>query len=218
MVVVDELADIRLFAPAEVEDSITRIAQMSRATGIHMVLATQRPSVDIITGLIKANVPCRIAFAVSSQVDSRVILDTQGAEKLLGRGDMLYLPPEQAKPMRIQGAFISDKGINSLVAFMKNQGVKPQYTEEVTEMSKHTPGVAGAGGNVDDLFKQAVEIVCTNDKASASLLQRRLSIGYARAARILDQLEESGVVGPADGSKPREVLIKSPEEVLGPAS
>jgi len=219
VVVVDELADIMLFAPAEVEDSITRIAQMSRATGIHMILATQRPSVDIITGLIKANVPCRIAFAVSSQVDSRVILDTQGAEKLLGRGDMLYLPPEQAKPMRIQGAFISDKGISSLVSYMKNQGVKPQYTEEVTEMPR--PGSTNVGGvasDVDDLFKQAVTIVCTNDKASASLLQRRLSIGYARAARILDQLEESGVVGPADGSKPREVLIKSPEEILGPAS
>jgi S-DNA-T family DNA segregation ATPase FtsK/SpoIIIE len=218
VVVVDELADIMLFAPAEVEDSITRIAQMSRATGIHMILATQRPSVDIITGLIKANVPCRIAFAVSSQVDSRVILDTQGAEKLLGRGDMLYLPPEQAKPMRIQGAYISDKGILSLVAYLKNQGVKPQYTEEVTEMPKAGAISAGGVGEVDDLFRQAVETVCMHDKASASLLQRRLSIGYARAARILDQLEESGVVGPADGAKPREVLIKNPEEVLGQAS
>ena len=188
---------------------------MSRATGIHMVLATQRPSVDIITGLIKANIPCRIAFAVASQVDSRVILDTQGAEKLLGRGDMLYLPPEQAKPIRIQGAFVSDSDINSLVSFLKNQGVTPQYTEEVTTMSKKgVTTIAGVEGEMDEYFKNAVEVVCQYDRASASLLQRRLSIGYARAARILDQLEAAGVVGPADGSKPREVIIRSPEEVL----
>ena len=212
---IDELADIMLFSPVEVEDSITRIAQMSRATGIHMVLATQRPSVDIITGLIKANIPCRIAFAVASQVDSRVILDTQGAEKLLGRGDMLYLPPEQAKPIRIQGAFVSDSDINSLVSFLKNQGVTPQYTEEVTTMSKKgVTTIAGVEGEMDEYFKNAVEVVCQYDRASASLLQRRLSIGYARAARILDQLEAAGVVGPADGSKPREVIIRSPEEVL----
>jgi S-DNA-T family DNA segregation ATPase FtsK/SpoIIIE len=213
---IDELADIMLFSPVEVEDAITRIAQMSRATGIHMVLSTQRPSVDVITGLIKANIPARIAFAVASQVDSRVILDTQGAEKLLGRGDMLYLPPDQAKPLRIQGAFLSDKDINSLAGFLKNQGVTPQYTEEVTSMPK--PGttlVAGVDGDLDENFKAAVELVCQYDKASASLLQRRLSVGYARAARIIDQLEATGVVGPADGSKPREVLIKGPEEILG---
>lgn len=218
VIVIDELADIMLFAPSEVEDSITRIAQMSRATGIHMVLATQRPSVDVITGLIKANIPSRIAFAVSSQVDSRVILDGQGAEKLLGKGDMLYLPPDQAKPMRIQGAFVADPDIHALVTYIKNQGVAPQYTEEVTSMPK--PGstsVPGMTGDVDDLFKESVEIVCQSDKASASLLQRRLSIGYARAARILDQLEAAGVVSPPDGSKPRDVLIQNPESLFGQA-
>lgn len=216
VLVIDELADIMLFAPVEVEDCITRIAQMSRATGIHMVLATQRPSVDVITGLIKANIPSRIAFAVSSQVDSRVILDGQGAEKLLGKGDMLYLPSDAAKPTRIQGAWASDKDINSLIDFVRNQGVAPQYTEEVTSMPKSSgPGMSGSDGAVDDLFRQAVEVVCQYDRASASLLQRRLSVGYARAARIIDQLESAGVIGPADGSKPREVLTRNPEEVLG---
>jgi len=219
VLVIDELADIMLFSPVEVEDAITRIAQMSRATGIHMVLATQRPSVDVITGLIKANIPCRIAFAVASQVDSRVILDTQGAEKLLGRGDMLYLPPEQAKPIRIQGAFVSDKEINALVAFLKNQGVTPQYTEEVTTMTKAgVAAVPGVGGEMDPLFTEAVREVCQYERASASLLQRRLSIGYARAARIIDQLEAAGVVSPAEGSKAREVLIRNAEEFLASSS
>lgn len=215
VLVIDELADIILFSPVEVEDAITRIAQMSRATGIHMILATQRPSVDVITGLIKANIPCRIAFAVSSQVDSRVILDTQGAEKLLGRGDMLYLPPEQAKPIRIQGAFVSDKETAGLATFLKNQGVTPQYTEEVTSMTKSgAPSVPGIDGDVDEHFQEAVRLVCQYDRASASLLQRRLSVGYARAARIIDQLEAAGVVGQADGSKPREVLVQNAEEFL----
>jgi S-DNA-T family DNA segregation ATPase FtsK/SpoIIIE len=213
VLIIDELADIMLYSPVEVEDAITRIAQMSRATGIHMVLSTQRPSVDVITGLIKANIPCRIAFAVASQVDSRVILDGQGAEKLLGRGDMLYLPPEQAKPVRIQGAFVSDRDMNALVSFLKTQGVEPQYAEEVTTMTKSgAPTVAGVGGEVDELFKNSVEVVCQYDRASASLLQRRLSIGYARAARIIDQLEAAGVVSPAEGSKPRDVLIRSAED------
>lgn len=215
VLVIDELADIMLFSPVEVEDAITRIAQMSRATGIHMVLATQRPSVDVITGLIKANVPSRIAFAVASQIDSRVILDTQGAEKLLGKGDMLYLPPEQAKPMRIQGAFVNDKEINALVSYIKNQGITPQYTEEVTTMQK--PGtmvVGGVEGDMDDFFKKAVELVCQYEKASSSLLQRRLSVGYARAARIMDQLETAGVVSAPDGSKARQVLVSNAEEFL----
>ncbi len=213
---IDELADIMLFSPVEVEDAITRIAQMSRATGIHMVLATQRPSVDVITGLIKANIPSRIAFAVASQIDSRVILDTQGAEKLLGKGDMLYLPPEQAKPIRIQGAFVNDKEVTALVEFLKNQGVEAQYTEEVTTMTKTGKfAVPGIEGETDDLFKDAVKVVCQYDRASASLLQRRLSIGYARAARIVDQLEASGVIGLSDGgSKAREVLIENAEEFL----
>lgn len=214
--VVDELADVMLVSPVEVEKAVTRIAQMSRATGIHMILATQRPSVDIITGLIKANIPCRIAFAVSSQVDSRVILDTQGAEKLLGRGDMLYLAPDQAKAKRIQGAYVADQDINALIEFIRSQGITPQYTEEVTTMPKPgTTVVAGVDGDADELFKEAVAIVCQYDRASASLLQRRLSIGYARAARILDQLEAAGVVSAADGSKPRDVLIRNPEEILG---
>lgn len=215
VLVIDELADIMLFSPVEVEDAITRIAQMSRATGIHMILATQRPSVDVITGLIKANIPCRIAFAVASQVDSRVILDTQGAEKLLGRGDMLYLPPEQAKPIRIQGAFVSDKDISALVSFLKTQGVSPQYTEEVISMAKSGRGqVPGLTGEPDHLFMDAVREVVRYERASASLLQRRLSVGYARAARIIDELEGAGVVGPAEGSKPREVLIADAEEFL----
>jgi len=215
VLVIDELADIMLFSPVEVEDAITRIAQMSRATGIHMILATQRPSVDVITGLIKANIPCRIAFAVASQVDSRVILDTQGAEKLLGRGDMLYLPPEQAKPIRIQGAFVSDKEISNLVTFLKTQGILPQYTEEVISMAKSGKStVPGLSGEPDSLFMDAVREVCRFDRASASLLQRRLQVGYARAARIIDELEGAGVVGPAEGSKPRQVLIRDAEEFL----
>jgi S-DNA-T family DNA segregation ATPase FtsK/SpoIIIE len=215
VLVIDELADIMLFAPVEVEDCITRLAQMSRATGIHMVLATQRPSVDVLTGLIKANVPHRIAFAVSSQVDSRVILDAYGAEKLLGKGDMLHLSPEQARPKRIQGAFVNDKDINKLVDFLKAEGVDPEYTDEVITTQKagsiSVPGVEAA----DDMFKKAVEIVCQYDRASASLLQRKLSVGYARAARILDQLEEAGVVGAAEGSKPREVLVQNAQQVFG---
>jgi S-DNA-T family DNA segregation ATPase FtsK/SpoIIIE len=216
VLLIDELADVMLLSPVEVEDAITRIAQMSRATGIHMVLATQRPSVNVITGLIKANIPCRIAFAVSSQVDSRVIMDTQGAEKLLGKGDMLFLPPDQAKPSRIQGAFVTDAEIKNLVSFIKNQGVPVQYTEEVTTMTKSgKPAVAGVIGETDDLFSEAVKVVCQYDRASASLLQRRLSIGYARAARVVDQLQDAGVIAPSDGSsKPREVLIKNPDEFL----
>ncbi|MEK7521293.1 MAG: DNA translocase FtsK [Patescibacteria group bacterium] len=216
VLVVDELADIMLLSPAEVEDSITRLAQMSRATGIHMLIATQRPSVDVLTGLIKANIPARIAFAVSSLVDSRVILDTPGAEKLLGRGDMLYLPPDEARPRRIQGAYVADSDTNRLIEFLRKNGVTPQYTEEVTSMPPK--GGSGFGSTSledrDELFSDAVRIVCNMDKASASLMQRRLSIGYARAARLLDQLEYAGVVGRAEGSKPREVLISNPEEFL----
>ena len=219
MVIIDELADIILFAPAEVEDAICRIAQMARATGIHLIVSTQRPSVDVITGLIKANIPCRIAFNVSSQVDSRVIIDMPGAEKLLGRGDMLYIPPDQAKPTRIQGTFVSEPEIQKLINFLKKTGMTPQYTEEVTRMSIKRVKV-GEEEERDELFEDAVRTVCRYDRASASLLQRRLKVGYARAARIIDQLERIGIVGPADGSKPREVLIKNSEEYLAsqPAS
>ncbi|PIS09120.1 DNA translocase FtsK [Candidatus Beckwithbacteria bacterium CG10_big_fil_rev_8_21_14_0_10_34_10] len=217
VIIIDELADIMFFAPSEVEDTITRIAQMARATGIHLIVSTQRPSVDVITGLIKANIPCRIAFNVSSMVDSRVIIDMPGAEKLLGRGDMLYIPPNQAKPTRIQGTYVADKEIKDLIKTLKESGVEPRYTEEVTSKYKSkiiTSQAGQTGQEIDDLFSEAIRIVCQYDRASASLLQRRLSIGYARAARILDQLEASGVVSPAEGSKPRDVLIQNAEEFL----
>ena len=218
VIIIDELADIMLFAPVEVEDAITRLAQMSRATGIHMILATQRPSVDVITGLIKANIPCRLSFNVTSQVDSRVIIDQVGAEKLLGRGDMLYVPPDASKPKRIQGVFVSEPEINKLIEFLKKSGVEPQYTEEVTNMpvSKLSGKSKGAEGDRDDLFEESVKVVCQYDRASASLLQRRLRVGYARAARLLDELEAAGVVGIADGSKARDVLVKDPARVLSP--
>lgn len=220
VILVDELADIMLFAPAEVEDAVCRIAQMARATGIHLVIATQRPSVDVITGLIKANIPARIAFNVSSQIDSRVIIDTVGAEKLLGRGDMLFVPPDQAKPSRIQGTLVTDPEIHQLIGFLKQAGVPPVYTEEVTEMPVNVTrggGVSGVigGEDKDEFFDEAVRTICQHDKASASLLQRRLKVGYARAARILDQLEHAGIVGPADASKPRDILIKNADEALG---
>jgi len=209
--VIDELADLMIFAPGEAEELITRIAQMSRATGIHLVLATQRPSVDVITGLMKANIPTRIAFNVSSMIDSRVIIDMPGAEKLLGRGDMLFLPPDKAKPVRIQGPYITEKEVLNLVRFLKAQSPEVHYTEEVTEQAVTVKSAAGGtvvvnGGEKDPLFNQALEIIMQQDKASASLLQRRLSIGYARAARILDQLEAEGYVGPAEGAKPRDVI------------
>lgn len=215
IIIIDELAEVIFFAPAEVEDNICRIAQMARATGIHLVITTQRPSVDVLTGLIKANIPARISFAVSSMVDSRVILDTPGAEKLLGRGDMLFIPPDQAKPTRIQGAYVSDTEVQKLISFFDRGGVRPVYTEEVTQSSTGPLGRETVGAR-DNLFNESVRIICQAGKASSSLLQRRLSVGYARAARILDQLEEAGVVGPGEGSKPREVLIKNPEDVLTP--
>lgn len=213
VIIIDELADLMLFAPAEIEDAVVRLAQKSRATGIHLVLATQRPSVDVITGLIKANIPARMAFNVTGQVDSRVILDTPGAEKLLGRGDMLYLPPDLGKPVRVQGVFVSEPEMQRLIDFLRKQG-EPQYQEEVTTMPVgRLGGRAGVptDGEKDELFDEAVTVVTQYDRASASLLQRRLKVGYARAARILDELEGSGIVGPADGSKPREVLVRSPQ-------
>lgn len=215
VIIIDELADIILFAPAEVEDHICRLAQMARATGIHLVIATQRPSVDVLTGLIKANIPTRISFAVASMTDSRVILDSPGAEKLLGRGDMLYIPPDQAKPSRIQGAFVSDREIHKLIEFMDQSGLRPVYTEEVTEATPETEEISGGNnGERDPFFAEAVRVVCQTGRASSSFLQRRFSIGYTRAARILDQLEEAGVVGPAIGSKPRDILIQNAEEFL----
>lgn len=217
VILIDELADLMAYAPVEVEDAICRLAQMARATGIHLVIATQRPSVDVITGLIKANVPSRIAFNVSSMIDSRVILDTPGAEKLLGRGDMLYIPPDQAKPARIQGTFVSEKEVQKLVEFLKSKNPPAQYADEVTSLPMSAWKKGGAGGTVaedghDQLFEDAVRTVCQYDRASASLLQRRLSVGYARAARILDQLEQAGIVGAGEGSKPRDVLVRNADE------
>lgn len=209
VIVVDELADLMIFAPVEVEDTITRLAQMARATGIHLIIVTQRPSVDVITGLIKANIPARIAFNVSSMVDSRVIIDQPGAEKLLGRGDMLYVPPDASKPMRIQGVY-SDPDVNPLVEYLKQTGVAPEYTQEVTEMVyRGGPGKGGGGGDRDTLFDEAVRTVCQYDRASASLLQRRLKVGYARAARLVDELETAGIIGAAEGAKARDVLVRN---------
>ncbi len=225
VILIDELADIMLFAPVEVEDAITRIAQMARATGIHLVIATQRPSVDVITGLIKANIPARMAFAVSSMIDSRVIIDQPGAEKLLGRGDMLYVPPDQAKPSRIQGAFVSDKEIHQLIDFIKKQGIAPHYTEEVLTQQIST-GKRGAnrgssfiapnGDSRDELFEPALRVIVQNNNASASFLQRKLSVGYARAAKILDELQAAGAIGPANGAKPRDILINDVTGFLTP--
>lgn len=220
IIIIDELADLMMFAPVEVEDAIARLAQMARATGIHLIIATQRPSVNVITGLIKANIPCRIAFNVSSMIDSRVIIDGPGAEKLLGRGDMLYVPPDQAKPTRIQGAFVSDKEVKRLVEFLKSTNYPVEYTEEVINQPLPLKGRGGAamgGGSADGkdpMFEEVVKLVCQFDTASASFLQRKMSIGYSRAARILDQLQEAGIVGHAEGSKPRDVLVRNAEEYL----
>jgi S-DNA-T family DNA segregation ATPase FtsK/SpoIIIE len=219
VIFIDELADLMMFAPVEVEDAITRLAQLARAVGIHLVIATQRPSVDVITGLMKANIPCRIAFNVSSMIDSRVIIDGPGAEKLLGRGDMLYMPPDASKPMRIQGVYVTDQEIRALVEYLKSQGVDPNYADEivnqkVTVKGKAIGGVEGDDADKDPLFDEAVKTVCQYDRASASLLQRRLKVGYARAARIIDELEMAGVIGAGEGSKPREVIVRNANEFL----
>ncbi|MRG29049.1 FtsK/SpoIIIE family DNA translocase [Laceyella tengchongensis] len=202
VVIVDELADLMMVAPSDVEDAICRLAQMARAAGIHLIIATQRPSVDVITGVIKANIPSRIAFAVSSQADSRTILDMGGAEKLLGRGDMLYLPTGASKPIRIQGAFVTDEEVEAVVKFVKGQQ-EPHYQEEMIPQG----GENQAQDMTDELYPQAVQIVLESQAASASLLQRRLRVGYTRAARLIDMMEGDGLIGPYEGSKPREVLM-----------
>jgi S-DNA-T family DNA segregation ATPase FtsK/SpoIIIE len=210
VVVIDELADLMMVSAFEVEATITRIAQLARATGIHLVVATQRPSVQVITGLIKANIPSRVAFAMTSGVDSRTILDTTGAEDLLGRGDMLYQPIDAPRAVRLQGVLVTDDEINAVAGHWKGQG-GPQYRPEITAPKRDGKGGGRPGDDEEDdadpLLSQAVDIVRRSDKASASLLQRRLRIGYARAARILDQMEDRGIVGPADGSRFREVLV-----------
>jgi len=216
VIIIDELADLMALAPVEVEKTICRLAQMSRATGIHLIVATQRPSVNVLTGLIKANIPCRISFSVTSSVDSRVIIDQPGAEKLLGKGDMLYVPPTSSKPIRVQGAYVTPAEIKRLTKFLREQGFEekaPLEKEVVEEITSFGAPVKGMNGNpVDSLFKEGVEVVCRERRASASLLQRRLSIGYSRAARILDEMEALGAISAHHGSKPRDVLIDDPEE------
>lgn len=206
LVIVDELADLMMTVSKDVEDAIVRIAQMGRAAGIHMILATQRPSVDVITGLIKANVPSRIAFAVSSGVDSRTIIDTNGAEKLLGRGDMLFEPIDQNKPIRIQGAFISDHDVEAVVNFIKNE--RPAEYDDQMMVSDAEMQQEEQKEDEDELFGEALQFVAQEQKASTSLIQRRFRIGYNRAARIIDDMEQRGYIGPANGSKPREVYKK----------
>ncbi len=219
VVIIDELADLMLVAAKEVEESICRVAQMGRAAGMHLVIATQRPSADVITGLMKANIPSRIAFAVASAMESRIILDTMGAEKLVGRGDMLFSPLGSGKPTRVQGCFISDEEVARVVDFVKKSGTANYSDEVMQEIEQHAAdkdkaakGVGGsapaeAGDDYDELLPAAIEVVLETGQASVSMLQRRLKLGYARAARLVDQMEEKGVVGPFEGSKPRQLLI-----------
>ncbi len=212
VIVIDELADLMVSAAAEVEGSIVRIAQMARAVGMHLILATQRPSVDVITGLIKANVTTRIAFAVASLIDSRTILDASGAEKLLGRGDMLFTNAELSKPKRLQGCFVSEDEIKRITDYITDKYGRAEYTDGVTEKSARAGSTSIFGdSDADPLLEEARVTVVRAGKASASLLQRRLKVGYARAARLLDLLEEAGIIGPGDGAKPREILIKDVE-------
>jgi S-DNA-T family DNA segregation ATPase FtsK/SpoIIIE len=217
VIVIDELADLMVLAAADVENLIVRLAQMARAIGIHLVLATQRPSVDVITGIIKANIPARLAFSVASQIDSRTILDQMGAEKLLGKGDMLFSSPDFMKPRRIQGVFLDEKEVKAVTDYLRSAR-DPQYNDEVVSQKVQLGGGrSGGSGDFgdpdDDMFDEAAEAVLHAGKASASMLQRRLRVGYARAARLLDLLEERGIIGPADGARPRDVLVSSLDEV-----
>lgn len=210
LVIIDELADLMMVSPHEVEDAICRLAQMARAAGIHLIVATQRPSVDVITGVIKANIPSRIAFAVSSQMDSRTILDMGGAEKLLGKGDMLFYPVGEAKPLRVQGAFISDKEVESIVEYVKNQN-DASYNDEIIEEIQSKNQKQDIDDEGDELLPKAIELAVENQQISISMLQRRLRIGYARAARIIDEMEDRNIIGGYEGSKPRKVLISKEE-------
>lgn len=220
VIVIDEMADLMVLAAADVETLIVRLAQMARAIGIHLVLATQRPSVDVITGIIKANIPARLAFSVASQIDSRTILDQMGAEKLLGKGDMLFSSPEFMKPRRIQGAFLDESEVKAVTDYLRSAR-EPQYNDEILNQKVVIGGRPGGGGPMssdepdDDLFAEAAEAVIRAGKASTSMLQRRLRVGYARAARLIDLLEERGVVGPPDGARPRDVLVSSLDQVMG---
>jgi len=219
VIVIDELADLMLVASKEVEESICRVAQMGRAAGMHLIIATQRPSADVITGLMKANIPSRIAFAVSSSLESRIILDQTGAEKLIGMGDMLFSPVGCGKPTRIQGAFVSDEEREEVIQFIKDGAGEMTQNSEIEEyMNKAAEDKAskesskdnsddGLAGNFDEMLPQAVEVVLETKSCSVSMLQRRVKLGYSRAARIVDQMEELGIVGPYEGAKPRQVII-----------
>jgi S-DNA-T family DNA segregation ATPase FtsK/SpoIIIE len=214
VIVIDELADLMLVAAKEVEETVCRIAQMARAAGMHLIIATQRPSADVITGIMKANIPSRIAFAVASQLESRIILDTTGAEKLAGKGDMLYYPLGAGKPLRVQGCLITSSEVERVVEFVKKYG-KADYSDEVMEHIERSAVEGNKGTNwngepandSDELLPQAVELIFENGQASVSMLQRRLKLGYARAARLVDQMEQRGIVGPFEGAKPRQILI-----------
>jgi S-DNA-T family DNA segregation ATPase FtsK/SpoIIIE len=219
VVIIDELADLMLVAAKEVEESICRIAQMGRAAGIHLIIATQRPSADVITGLMKANIPSRIAFAVASAMESRIILDTQGAEKLVGKGDMLYAPIGCGKPKRVQGCFVSDPEVEAVAGYVKSnftteydQNVMQEIERKAEQTGNSKPAASDPEPTSDELYQDellpaAVDVILETKQASVSMLQRRLKLGYARAARIVDEVEEMGIVGPFQGSKPREILI-----------
>ena len=218
IVIVDELADLMMVAPGDVEDAICRLAQLARAAGLHLIIATQRPSVNVITGLIKANMPSRIAFAVTSGVDSRTILDMVGAEKLLGKGDMLFFPQNYQKPLRVQGAFVSDKEVSDVVDFLKNENGVVTYNPKVQEKMEQSENLtmsisdgADSGNNRDVLFAEVGRFLAESEKASIGSIQRKFKVGFNRAARIMDQLAEAGLVGPEEGTKPRKILMSQEE-------
>jgi S-DNA-T family DNA segregation ATPase FtsK/SpoIIIE len=208
VVVIDELADLMMLSSRDVEVALTRLAQMARAAGIHLILATQRPSVDVLTGIIKANFPTRLTFQVSSKTDSRTIIDTNGAENLLGNGDMLFMPPGTAKLQRIHGAYISEAELAQITKFLRHQE-KPEYNEKVTETAALEAAAADGEQEYDERYDDAVALIAKTKQASISMIQRHLRIGYNRAARIIETMEKEGIVGPADGAKPRDVLISS---------
>ena len=212
VIIIDELADLMMVSPGEVEDAIVRLSQLARAAGIHLVIATQRPSVNVITGLIKANVPSRIAFAVSSGVDSRTIIDMNGAEKLLGRGDMLFYPSGYQKPVRVQGAFISDAEVGRVVEFLKENEDVAVYDADVSEKIENKIKNGSINSERDEYFEAAARFIMEKDKATIGMLQRMFKIGFNRAARIIDQLADAGIVGPEEGTKPRKILM-SPEQL-----
>jgi len=209
VIIIDEFADLMMVASKDVEDSVTRLAQKARAVGIHLIIATQRPSVDVITGVIKANLPSRISFQVASKIDSRTILDAQGAEKLLGNGDMLFLPPGTARVRRLHGAYVSEGEINDIVEYVKKNQGEPKFLEDITRIADEKSGADGIEYLEDPKYDEAVRVVLTTGQASASYLQRRLKLGYSRAARLIEIMEANGVVGPSQGSKPREILVRA---------